>query len=131
MLSAGSGNTVIKSKLISRRMFLLTISKAVVVVGVLGRLISLQINESSKYMTLSDKNRFREWKLAPERGVIKDYFNNEIASNKQVYQIHLIPETLKTTNLDNLVFGDEINLEIDQSTIAIVDTTERILKNKT
>ena len=39
------------------------------------------------------------------------------------FQIHLIPETLKTTNLDNLVFGDEINLEIDQSTIAIVDTT--------
>ena len=47
------------------------------------------------------------------------------------FQIHLIPETLKTTNLDNLVFGDEINLEIEQSTIAIVDTTERILKNKT
>ena len=91
MFDTVSGNTVIKSKLISRRMFLLTISKAVVVVGVLGRLISLQINESSKYKTLSDKNRFREWKLAPERGVIKDYFNNEIASNKQVYQIHLIP----------------------------------------
>ena len=43
MLDTGSGNTVIKSKLISRRMFLLTISKAVVVVGVLGRLISLQL----------------------------------------------------------------------------------------
>ena len=46
-------------------------------------------------------------------------------------QVHLIPETLKTTNLDSLVFGNEINLELDQSTIAIVDTTERILKNKT
>ena len=46
MFSSGSGNTVIKSKLISRRMFLLTVSKAVVLVGVLGRLISLQINES-------------------------------------------------------------------------------------
>ena len=47
------------------------------------------------------------------------------------FQIHLIPETLKTTNLDNLVFGDEVNLEIDQSTIVIFYTTERILKNKT
>ena len=84
MLNSGSGNTLIKSKLISRRMFLLTVSKAVVVVGVLGRLISLQINESSKYKTLSDKNRFREWKLAPERGIIRDFFNNELASNKQV-----------------------------------------------
>ena len=65
MFSSGSGNTVIKSKLISRRMFLLTMGKAVVLVGVLGRLISLQINESKKYKTLSDKNRFREWKLAP------------------------------------------------------------------
>ncbi len=70
----------------------MSVSKAIVVVGVLGRLISLQINESKKYKTLSDKNRFREWKLAPERGIIKDYFNREIASNRQVYQIHLIPE---------------------------------------
>ena len=96
MFSSGSGNTVIKSKLISRRMFLLSVSKAIVVVGVLGRLISLQINESKKYKTLSDKNRFREWKLAPERGVIKDFFNTEIASNKQVYQIHLIPENAQS-----------------------------------
>ena len=84
MLNSSSGNTLIKSKLISRRMFLLTVSKAVVVVGVLGRLISLQINESSKYKTLSDKNRFREWKLAPERGIIRDFFNKELATNKQV-----------------------------------------------
>ena len=102
MFSSGSGNTVIKSKLISRRMFLLTLGKAVVVVGVLGRLISLQINESKKYKTLSDKNRFREWKLAPERGIIRDYFSKEIASNKQVYQIHLIPEN--THSIEEVFF---------------------------
>ena len=77
MLSPGSGNTVIKSKLISRRMFLLTAAKAVVMVGLVGRLISLQINQSTKYKSLSDKNRFREWKLAPERGVIKDFFDSD------------------------------------------------------
>ena len=38
MLSPGSGNTVIKSKLIGRRMFLLTAAKAVVMVGLVGRL---------------------------------------------------------------------------------------------
>ena len=95
MLSPSSGNTVIKSKLISRRMFLLTAAKAVVMVGIIGRLVSLQINERSKYKTLSDKNRFREWKLAPERGVIKDFFDQEIASNEQVYQVHLVPENSK------------------------------------
>ena len=95
MLSPSSGNTVIKSKLISRRMFLLTAAKAVVMVGIIGRLVSLQINERTKYKTLSDKNRFREWKLAPERGIIKDFFDKEIASNEQVYQVHLIPENSK------------------------------------
>ncbi len=86
---SGGGSKV---RLIGRRMFILSAAKAVVVFGVVGRLISLQINESKKYKTLSDKNRFREWKFAPPRGVIKDYFGNEIASNKQVYQLHLIPE---------------------------------------
>ncbi len=98
MLSPGSGNTVIKSKLISRRMFLLTAAKAVVMVGLIGRLISLQINQSTKYKSLSDKNRFREWKLAPERGVIKDFFDQELASNEPLYQVHLVPENTQNIN---------------------------------
>ena len=85
MINFGSGSTIIKSKLISKRMFLLTSAKAIVFLGIFGRLVSLQINEATKYKTLSDKNRFREWKLAPERGVIRDFFNKEIASNKKVY----------------------------------------------
>ena len=100
MLSPGAGSTVIKSKLIGRRMFLLTAAKAVVMVGLVGRLISLQINQVNKYKSLSDKNRFREWKLAPERGVIKDFFDQEIASNEPLYQVHLVPENAK--NLNNL-----------------------------
>ena len=100
MLSPGSGNTVIKSKLISRRMFLLTAAKAVIMVGLVGRLISLQINQATKYKSLSEKNRFREWKLAPERGIIKDFFGQELASNEPLYQAHLVPENTK--NLNNL-----------------------------
>ena len=126
MLSSGSGNTVIKSKLISRRMFLLTVSKAIVVAGVLGRLISLQINESSKYKTLSDKNRFREWKLAPERGIIKDYFNKEIASNKQVYQIHLIPEN--TQSIEEIFFRLKAILKISDK--KIFSLKKKIAKQK-
>ena len=126
MLSSGSGNTVIKSKLINRRMFLLTISKAVVVVGVLGRLISLQINESSKYKTLSDKNRFREWKLAPERGIIRDYFNVEIASNKQVYQIHLIPEN--TQSIEGVFFRLKTILNLSDK--RIFSLKKKIAKQK-
>ena len=98
MLKPGSGNTIIKSKLIGRRMFLITAAKAIVMVGVVGRLISLQINQSTKYKSLSDKNRFREWKLAPERGIIRDFFDQELASNEPLYQAHLVPENVKNLN---------------------------------
>jgi penicillin-binding protein 2 len=79
-------------------MFLLTAAKAVVMVGLVGRLISLQINQATKYKSLSDKNRFREWKLAPERGVIKDFFDQELASNEPLYQVHLVPENTQNIN---------------------------------
>ncbi len=102
MINFGSGNTIIKSKLISRRMFILNAAKAIVFCGIFGRLVSLQINEANKYRTLSDKNRFREWKLAPQRGIIRDYFNREIASNEKVYQLHITPEN--SPNLETLFF---------------------------
>ena len=95
-------STVSKSRMISRRMFLLTAAKAIVLVGIFGRLVSLQINESTKDRTLSDKNRFREWRLAPKRGIIKDYFGKEIASNEKVYQLHITPEN--TSNISELLF---------------------------
>ena len=44
--------------------------------------------------------------------------------------VHLIPETLRATNLDYLVYGDQVNLEFDQNTITIVETTERILRDQ-
>jgi penicillin-binding protein 2 len=91
-----------KSRTISRRIFILSVAKATVFCGIFARLISLQINESKKYKTLSDKNRFREWRLAPERGVIKDYFDNELASNQKVFQLHITPEN--ADNIDSLFF---------------------------
>ena len=91
-----------KIRLIGRRMFIISAAKAVVVFGIVGRLISLQINESKKYKTLSDKNRFREWKFSPPRGLINDYFERAIASNKQVYQLHIVPEN--SENLEILIF---------------------------
>ena len=93
---------VTKSKTISRRMFVLSVAKIIVFSGIFGRLVSLQINESKKYRTLSDKNRFREWRLAPQRGIIRDYFDNEIASNEKVYQLHITPEN--ASDLNNLFF---------------------------
>ena len=83
-----------KSRLINRRMFILLSIKLGVFTGILGRLFYLQISENIKYTSLSEKNRLREWKLPPQRGIIEDYFGNKIADNSQVYQLHLIPENI-------------------------------------
>ena len=113
-----SGNTGSSQKLITRRMFVLSSAKAVVFVGIIARLVSLQINESTKYKTLSDKNRYREWKLAPQRGIIRDYFNREIASNAKVYQLHITPEN--TPNLERLFFRLKTLLNLsDQKIFAL------------
>ena len=125
MLSPGSGNTVIKSKLISRRMFLITAAKVVVMVGLVGRLISLQINQATKYKSLSDKNRFREWKLAPERGAIKDFFNTKIASSEPLYQLHLVPENSK--DLENLFVRLKAILNITDRKVSYL---KRVIKKQ-
>ena len=119
-------STVSKSRMISRRMFLLTAAKAIVLVGIFGRLVSLQINESTKYRTLSDKNRFREWRLAPKRGIIKDYFGKEIASNEKVYQLHITPEN--TSNISELLFRLKNILELSDERVSFLK--RKIAKQK-
>ena len=91
-----SGSSPIrKLNTINRRMFILTGAKIIVFTGIITRLFSLQINENKKYLTLSDKNRLREWRLPPVRGEFFDYFGNTIAGNLKVYQLHVIPEQVE------------------------------------
>ena len=91
-----------KSKLISRRMFILTSIKVGVFISIISRLFYLQISENIKYRSLSDKNRFREWKMVPERGIIEDYYGNKIADNIQTFQLHMVPEDVP--NMEELFF---------------------------
>ena len=63
-----------KTKLITRRMFMLMGVKFAVFFVIIGRLFYLQISENIKYRSLSDKNRLREWKVPPQRGIIVDFF---------------------------------------------------------
>jgi penicillin-binding protein 2 len=87
-----------KLQIINRRMFIIGTAKVVVFVGIIARLFSLQIKENKRYLTLSDKNRLREWRLPPVRGEFLDYFDNVIAGNLKVYQLHVIPEQVENFN---------------------------------
>ena len=87
-----------KEDIINRRMFIIGVAKIIIFTGIIARLFSLQIDNNKKYLTLSDKNRIREWKLPPIRGNILDYFGNIIAGNLKVYQLHIIPEQVENFN---------------------------------
>ena len=84
-----------KLQIINRRMFIIGAAKLVIFTGIISRLFSLQITENKKYLTLSDKNRLREWRLPPIRGEFLDYFGNTIAGNLKVYQLHVMPEQVE------------------------------------
>ena len=47
--------------------------------------------------------------------------------NKNSFYVHLIPETLEVTNLNDLKKGSLVNIEIDQNTIAVVETVKNSL----
>jgi len=91
----GENFGVRKIQTINRRMFILGAAKFIVFTGIIARLFSLQIKENKKYLTLSDKNRLREWRLPPVRGEFLDYFGNIIAGNIKVYQLHVVPEEVE------------------------------------
>ncbi len=88
-------DNVLKLNSINRRLFILAAAKIIILGGIVSRLFFLQVKENKKYLTLSDKNRIREWKLPPVRGNFQDYFGNTIAGNFEAYQLHLIPEEVE------------------------------------
>ena len=120
MIKDSSG--IRKTDVINRRMFVIGAAKLIVFSGIVARLFSLQINDNKKYLTLSDKNRIREWKLPPTRGEIVDYFGNIIAGNLKVYQLHIIPEQVE--NFNYLLSRLKTLLELTDKKIA------KILKSK-
>ena len=115
-----------KTDIINRRMFMVGIAKVIVFSGIIARLFSLQINENKKYLTLSDKNRIREWKLPPTRGNIVDYFGNVIAGNLKVYQLHIIPEQVE--NFNYLISRLKILLQLSDKKIQKIKKIKKQVK---
>ena len=46
------------------------------------------------------------------------------------FWLHLIPETLRLTNLGKKAQGARVNVELDSRTVAIVDTVERVMAER-
>ena len=103
-------------------MFIIGAAKFIIFSGIIVRLFSLQITDNKKYSTLSDKNRLREWRLPPIRGEFLDYFDNVIAGNNRVYELHVIPEQVEDFRYLIVRLKEILNLTNNQF--------EKIIKQK-
>ena len=115
-----------KKRIISRRLFFLISAKIVLVGGITSRLFSLQISEKDRYKILSDKNRIREWKTQPQRGIITDYFSNILANNERVFQAHLALDEVK--NLNQVIFRLKNILGLSQAEVKEIYKKKNKLK---
>ena len=106
------GRNIEKGRVITRRMFILAAAKILLFAGISSRLYNLQISDREKYEILSDKNRIREWKTPPQRGIIVDNFNKILASNDRVFQLHLILDEIN--DFDVTIFKIKNLIGLDQ-----------------
>ena len=119
-------SSVEKSRLITRRVFMLAAAKLVLLGGITSRLYSLQISDREKYELLSDKNRIREWKTPPQRGFIVDHFNNILADNDRVFQVHLDLDQIKDFN--DVIFKLKNILELSNNELKKIYREKERLK---
>ena len=95
-----------------------------------GRIVEVELVGESKNILVEIEEKWI--KYLTEKGYIS--VNGASITigkvSKNTFYVHLIPETLKTTNLDELIYDNYVNLEFDQATIAIVDATERLINQK-
>ena len=103
-----------------------------------GHLISGHIHCVSEIISINEKKSSKDMKISIPKGMDKYILEKGyIGINgcsltvgkvfKTNFNIHLIPETLKVTNLDLLKEKSIVNIELDQNTVTIVDSVEKIL----
>ncbi len=97
----------------TRRSFILLGGKLVLGTALIGRLVQLQVFESSKYQTLSDKNRIQTKFLIPERGLLLDRENQPIAFNRRMYSSFLQREGKNLDTQLNML-ADILDLSADE-----------------
>ena len=119
-------SSIEKSRLITRRVFMLAAAKLLLIGGITSRLYSLQISDREKYELLSDKNRIREWKTPPQRGFIVDHFNNILADNDRVFQVHLDLDQIK--NFNDIIFKLKNILELSNNELKKIYREKERLK---
>lgn len=93
-----------RSKLFSRRAFMLACGQAGLVGTLVARMYYLQVIQAEKFQLLAEDNRISTRLLAPQRGLILDRNGIAMAVNQQNFRALLIPEDTPSVSyaLDSL-----------------------------
>ncbi|KRO34959.1 MAG: riboflavin synthase subunit alpha [SAR86 cluster bacterium BACL1 MAG-120828-bin5] len=106
-----------------------------------GHLVSGHIFGVGVIKSINDRGDTKDLRIqAPAAMMQYLFYKGYIALNgcsltvgkvlKSSFNIHLIPETIKVTNFQSLQKGDLVNIEIDQTTLNIVETIKKIMLEK-
>ena len=85
----------------ARRTLILFVIMAGLVVGLLARMLHLQVWQYEKYRTRSDENRIEVVPVPPARGLIFDRLGNRLVENRPVFSLTLALE--RVDDLDQLL----------------------------
>ena len=95
-----------------------------------AKLVRVDKEEANVAMVLSFEDAWRPYLISKGYIAINGCSLTIGKVEDNQFWLHLIPETLRVTNLDALIPGDSLNIEIDHQTQVIVDTVERYMSSR-
>ena len=112
---------------LSRRFFILSLLKSIVIGAISWRLFDLQMIENQKYEKLSDDNQFNYHIIPPERGRILDRKMRLLAGNMDGFSIVL--NWNKNLNVDTIIDKILLVVNINQRDINSFYSSLKVKKN--
>lgn len=114
-----------ETRLFGRRAVTAFIVIVIMLVGVITRLVYLQIINHEHYATLSNNNRIKIISIPPTRGLIYDRHGVLLAENIPSFSLELTPEQI--TNMDDTLARLQEILTISETDLSLF---KRVLKQK-
>jgi penicillin-binding protein 2 len=113
-----------KYKSFTRRALVIGGAKFIVMTGLASRYYYLQLIESDKYHTLSEKNRVKLTILPAMRGIIYDRYGEELVTNKQFFRITLDISEIK--NIHSII--EKLNEILDKKIAISKEELDKMIK---
>lgn len=88
-----------RAEVFTRRAALMAGGQFALIVGLGGRLYSLQVHDAERYRGMAEDNRINLRLIEPARGYIVDRYGTPLAVNVPSYQLQVVPEQAKDLEL--------------------------------